>query len=176
MHQGQTSMPASASGARTPPPPLSSHAESQENDSQTGSRAWPLYVRIRGRAASTNCPNALEPRPYFRYWRRSRQHVCAHFPCICPTAFSGWVNSPLGLHTVHAAPMLSHNPTMAVTPGIPPAGNHCVQQTWQSGGPQVSKCGEAAAMCPAKRRSRHHVCVHILCICPPALMDRVAAP
>ena len=60
--------------------------------------------------------------------------------------------------------MPSHNLTMAVTPGIPPAGNHCscVQQTRQSQGPRLSKRGEAAPMCPARRRSRHHVCVHIL--------------
>ena len=34
----------------------------------------------------------------------------------------------------NAHPVLSHNPTMAVTPGIPPAGNHCsdVQQTRRS--------------------------------------------
>ena len=36
-----------------------------------------------------------------------------------------------------------------------------------------SKHGGAAPKRPARRRSRPHVCVHIPCICPPALMDRV---
>ena len=74
--------------------------------------------------------------------------------------------------------MLSHNPMMAVTPGISPAGNHCsrVQHMRRSRGHQLSKHGEATPMCPTKRRSRHNVCVHFLCICPPALMDRVSTP
>ena len=69
----------------------------------------------------------------------------------------------------NAHPMLSHNPTMAVTSGIPRAGNHCsqVQQTRRSRAHESSKCGRAAATSPARRRSRHHVCGHISCHCVP---------
>ena len=36
-------------------------------------------------------------------------------------------------HLPHIVPVLSHNPTMAVTPGIPPAGNHCIVPVLREG-------------------------------------------
>ena len=36
--------------------------------------------------------------------------------------------------------------------------------------------GEAALMCPARRRSRPHVCVHILCTVPTTLLGKVSMP
>ena len=37
-----------------------------------------------------------------------------------------------------------------------------------------SKRGGAAPLHPTRGQSRPHMCVHILCICPPALTGRVA--
>ena len=77
---------------------------------------------------------------------------------------------------------LSHNPTMAVTRGIPPAGNQCsrVQQTRRSRGHKSFICGdirgEAALMSPARRRSRPLVCTHIPCVALTSLLDRVLLP
>ena len=39
----------------------------------------------------------------------------------------------------------------------------------------MSKRGEATPMRPTKWRSRHHMFMHILGICPPTLMDMVSA-
>ena len=74
--------------------------------------------------------------------------------------------------------MLSHNPTMAVTPGIPPARNQCsrVQHTWWSHGHKSSIRGEAALMSPEWRRSCPLACAHIPCIAPTSLLDRVLVP
>ena len=90
-------------------------------------------------------------------------------PCANPPP------SPLKVRktTVRWAPVLSHNPAMAVTPGIPSAGNHCpqVQQTRQSRAHESSKRGRAAATSTARRQSRHHVYVHFSCHCVPPLVS-----
>ena len=75
-------------------------------------------------------------------------------------------------------PVLGHNPTMAVTPSIPPAGNHCsrLQHTRRSRGHKSSISGEAALMSPERWRSRPLVCTHIPCVAPTSLSDRVLLP
>ena len=80
--------------------------------------------------------------------------------------------------TVRQAHVLRHNPKMAVTPSIPPAGNQCscVQHTRRSRGHKLFICGEAALMSPARRRSRPLVYAHIPCVAPTSLLDRVLLP
>ena len=75
-------------------------------------------------------------------------------------------------------PVLSHNPTMPVTPGIPPAGNQCsrVQHMRRSRGQRSFIRGEAALMSPARRQSPPLLCAHIPCVAPTSLLDRVLPP
>ena len=91
------------------------------------------------------------------YWIRTAKATVPERAKKCGNTASPWSDMPV----------LSHNPTMAVTPGIPPAGNHCsqVQQTRRSRAHESSKRGGAAATCPARRRSRHHVYEHVSCYC-----------
>ena len=74
--------------------------------------------------------------------------------------------------------MLSHNPTMAVTPGIPPGGNQCsrVQHTRRSRGHKLSMRSEAVLISPVRRQSRPLVCAHMPCVAPTSLLDRVLLP
>ena len=73
-------------------------------------------------------------------------------------------------------PALSHN--LAVTPGIPLAGNQCspVQHTRRSRGHKSFIRGEAALMSLAWQQSRPLMCAYIPCVAPTSLLDRVLLP
>ena len=74
-------------------------------------------------------------------------------PAPPPCASTAVVPKHRAKQRVTAPPVLSHNPTMAFTPGIPPAGNHCsrVQHMRRSRGHKSSISGEAALMSPERR-------------------------
>ena len=74
--------------------------------------------------------------------------------------------------------MPSHNPTVAVSPGIPPAENHCsrVQHTRRSRGHKSSISGEDGLMSPERRQNRPLMCAHSTCLAPTSLLDRVLLP
>ena len=108
-----------------------------------------------------------------------RARPACTFTYARPSRFTRGHNKQTSLEVVgRSAHVLSHNPMMAVTPGIPPAGNlgSRVQHTRRSRGHKSFIRGEATLMSPARRQSRPLVCAHIPCVAPTSLLDRVWLP